>query len=97
MDEVDVNRASRVSFDAHARSLSGSFSGPPGARLSKDGWFTGPGGASSSEVLNALRLESYAHNETAGTNGGAGSGEKKENGDRGSDSGDLDLNDLNAF
>lgn len=43
MDQVDTLRASRVSFDARARSASagGSFSGVPGARRSKEGWFTG--------------------------------------------------------
>jgi len=48
MDQVDTLRSSRVSFDAKE-----------GARHSKDGWFTGPGGGSSAEVLNALRLDSY--------------------------------------
>jgi hypothetical protein len=66
MDQVDTLRASRVSVEAHVRSESGSFSGGPGARLSKDGWFTGPGGASSTEVLNALRLESVARHEGSG-------------------------------
>jgi len=66
MDQVDTLRASRVSFDAHERKNSsvGSFSGAPGSRLSKDGWFTGPGGASSTEVLNALRLHEVGHNNT---------------------------------
>lgn len=63
MDQVDTLRASRVSFDAHERINSGgSFSGPLGSRLSKDGWFTGPGGASSTEVLNALRLQECGNN-----------------------------------
>lgn len=66
MDQVDTLRASRVSFDAHERIGSGSFSGGPGSRQSKDGWFTGPGGASSTEVLNALRLQDYGRGEGAG-------------------------------
>lgn len=66
MDQVDTVRAARVSFDAHERinSSGGSFSGAPGSRRSKDGWFTGPGGASSTEVLNALRLHELGDNNT---------------------------------
>ena len=65
MDQVDTLRSSRVSFDAHERINSGgSFPGAPGTRLSKDGWFSGPGGASSTEVLNALRLQDYGNNNT---------------------------------